>query len=285
MITNRIAVIGSGPAGISASIQLHRYGFEPDIYEFKDKPGLLRNAFLIENYPGFPHGISGKDLYDLFRKQHLSYVPNIIPERVLKLQKKNNRFFVFTSKQHIDYDYVVIAAGTRPIRINEPYPQGRIFYEVSEIPESHTEILIAGGGDAAFDYALNLENSGKRVTILCRSSLPKCLNLLKSRTEKKNIKILYGQHIHSWKSNKKLEVCIEPPEQTVIVDCLLAAFGREPELSFLDAEMMERMNTNQQPLPRLYLAGDVRNGLKRQVGIAVGDGLSIAMEIKERINR
>ena len=69
MKTPKIAVIGAGPAGIATSIQLKRFGYKPRLFEKDIAGGLLWNANLIENYPGFPNGISGPDLIDLMVMQ------------------------------------------------------------------------------------------------------------------------------------------------------------------------------------------------------------------------
>jgi len=89
---NDVAVVGAGPAGISASIYLKRAGFEPLLFEHAEVGGLLLNANLVENYPGFPGGIRGIDLVNLFKRQLAgtgvkvtkTCVKEVFPESVLK---------------------------------------------------------------------------------------------------------------------------------------------------------------------------------------------------------
>ena len=69
MQTNLVTIIGAGPAGLAAAIQLRRFGVTPLVLEGDEIGGLLRNANLVENYPGFPGGISGLALIRLFERQ------------------------------------------------------------------------------------------------------------------------------------------------------------------------------------------------------------------------
>ena len=69
MCFQEVAIIGAGPSGIATAIQLKRYGIEPVILEKEEIGGVLKNANLVENYPGFPDGISGPELVKLFKKQ------------------------------------------------------------------------------------------------------------------------------------------------------------------------------------------------------------------------
>ena len=110
MKTENVAIIGAGPAGIAAGIQLKRYGIIPVIFE-KDKPGgLLRNANLVENYPGFPDGISGLELANLFVMQLNKESLNIIIETVKSLDFNNESFIIETSKKAYCFQIVLIAS-------------------------------------------------------------------------------------------------------------------------------------------------------------------------------
>jgi len=81
-----VVIIGAGPAGISAAIQLKRYGIEPTLLEKEEIGGLLKNANLVENYPGFPNGVPGPELVKLFKKQLENAQIKVHFEKVLKLK-------------------------------------------------------------------------------------------------------------------------------------------------------------------------------------------------------
>ena len=85
MNVEHVTIIGAGPAGIATALQLKRYGITPIILEKNTIGGLLRNAHLVENYPGFPKGISGVNLVRLFRKHLERAAITIFPEEVINL--------------------------------------------------------------------------------------------------------------------------------------------------------------------------------------------------------
>ena len=86
----KIVIIGGGPSGIACAIQLIRYGYNPVIIEKNEPGGLLRNANLVENYPGFPNGISGIDLSHIFVEQLNRFGVELISDEVISLDYAEN---------------------------------------------------------------------------------------------------------------------------------------------------------------------------------------------------
>ncbi len=160
MNAENVAIIGAGPAGVAAAIQLKRYGIEPILFEKEEVGGLLKNANLVENYPGFPRGISGKSLVELFKSQVKSYKIRVVYEQVERLSYNYGEFDIDTSKRKFASKTVIIASGTKPRRI-ESMDKGlkgkHVFYDIYSISKvKGKRIAIIGAGDIAFDYALTL---------------------------------------------------------------------------------------------------------------------------------
>ena len=99
-----VAIIGAGPAGITAAIQLKRYGLSPMLFEKEAIGGLLRNANWVENYPGFPNGISGLKLTRLMAQQLKTVGVEGFFEEVLELDYAKEVFTLETPKQRVVLD-------------------------------------------------------------------------------------------------------------------------------------------------------------------------------------
>jgi len=285
-----IAVIGAGPAGMAAAIYLHRAGFDPLVLEKKAPGGLLRNANLVENYPGFPGGIKGPDLADLFVNQMSSVGVRIAHERVDRVKNKGDAFNIETDSASYTTRAVIISSGTRPKEIylsgDKNFAENRVFYEIVDTPLANAcgkKIVIIGGGDAAFDYALNLQTKGNSVVIISRKE-PHCLPLLKARAETSGINTIAGIRSDSVAKSPRGIVlkCRRGRKQLEFpVDYVLAACGRLPNTEFLTSSLRKSVTRStsipETGVPGLFVAGDVVRGRHRQTGIAVGDGIRSAM--------
>jgi len=292
-----VAIVGAGPAGIAAALQLARSGIEPLLLERERIGGLLLNANLVENYPGFPEGIPGEELARLFAQQLERVGVEVCYEEVLRLDHDGNAFLLETTKRRLTAEIAVLASGTKPKEFTDcaipEEAKGRIFYEVYPLRGVRGERLaIVGAGDAAFDYALNLASRGNEVYILNRSSQVRCLPLLWERA-RATPQIRYYENtaitrISTISTNRLfLELASSGSGTrgrcwTLEVDRAIFAIGRVPRLDYLGEGLRGRLAQLQEE-GSLYLVGDVRRGRYRQVAIAVGDGLEAAMRIHQKL--
>jgi thioredoxin reductase len=289
-----VVIVGAGPAGITAAIQLKRSGIESVLFEGESVGGLLKNAHLVENYPGFPGGISGSDLISRFEKQLEETGVAVTLEEVTKLDYTDDRFVATTDRGETVSFAAVIASGTRPKRLADVSfldgTEDRIHYEVHPIAGIRKKtIAIIGGGDAAFDYALTLSRKN-RVFILNRSDRTRCLPLLFERVEKtKNITYLPSHPIGEVRSDGHT-LLIVPDESKaggkdiLRADHVIAAIGREPRLDFLGPSLLKNLDRLTKK-GRLFMVGDVINNVFRQTAIATGDGLFAAMKLSDMLRR
>jgi thioredoxin reductase len=280
-----VIIIGGGPAGMISAIQLKRYGISVRLIEPNRLGGLLWNANLVENYPGFPGGISGPELVKLFSQQFEALSLETTFETVIGMDFDGDDFVITTDTQEYNASAVIVATGTRP-RI---FPDGfipleaseRVFYEVAPLLGVRDKrIAIIGAGDAAFDYALNLSRKN-HVMIFNRTQEIKALPLLVKRCAKiQNIQ--YYQDILisnvSIETNELVLKAVQDKEIYFQVDLLVGAIGREENLPPM-SDQLRREETLLVQTGRLHFVGDVRNGIYRQTAIAVGDGLKAAMKV------
>ncbi len=290
MTKTSVIIIGAGPAGIAAAVQLKRYGIDFLLFEKKRIGGLLHNANLVENYIGFPAGISGPKLITLLERHLKSFDIDVVYSQVHSAGVEGNTFTVKTLSEEYKSDFLIIASGTKP-RIDhsiktDTEARKHIYYEIAEAPlESIDGAVIIGSGDAAFDYALNLSGHGIKSRIFIRGDNCKALPLLCQRAEKdENITIFYGQKLVEIKKNDLLHLIFQNKEgkQFVITKCIFFTIGREPEISFAAEEILSP-ETAHEIKNRLFLIGDVKNEIFRQVSIAAGDGIIAAMKIAKHL--
>ncbi|MGB3340356.1 MAG: NAD(P)/FAD-dependent oxidoreductase [bacterium] len=279
---HRIAIIGAGPAGIACAVQLKRSGITPMVFEQGRIGGLLNNAFLVENYPGFPDGISGQSLVNKFNAQMQRWQIPIVHELVKAVHLSNKAYILQTTKKY-NADFIVVASGTKPIlpEFGFAIHNDRILYEVYPILRKRKKtVVIIGSGDAAFDYALNLCRHN-RVYIFNLNQNAKALELLQKRAKSAGDKRLiylkktWTKQIRQRCNGFSLVTNRTGKHKTILCNYLLYAIGREPALDFLGSSLRKQTARAR----NLYYIGDVKNGDKRQTSIAVGDGVKTAMEI------
>lgn len=286
-----VIVIGAGPAGLAAGMQMIRQGVEVLVFERGKPGGLLHNANWVENYPGFPKGINGPKLVKLIEKQAANHQVPIISEEVRQVSWEGERFQVETEAGAYFSRFLVVASGTQP----RPFPDleipselaKRVVYEVYPLLGiKDRRVVIIGAGDAAFDYALNLAQHN-HVVILNRGEKLRCLPLLKKRADK-HARIDYRTHTQVRQvlagagGGLRLVCRGAAGDFELEADHLLGAIGRVESLGFLSDKIGQKM-VDLTAKKLIYLVGDVNNGRYRQTAIAVGEGIKAAMEISEII--
>jgi thioredoxin reductase (NADPH) len=283
-----VTIVGAGPAGIAAAIYLQRAGFEPLVLEGDVPGGLLRRASMVENYPGFPEGIAATRLADLFLEHFQRSGGSVTKASVNRLSRcYDGTYVVTTSVGKHRSRAAIVATGTKAKTIAigglQTVECHRVFYDLLKLLDAtgpREKIVVYGGGDAAFDLGLNLSQRGHEVLIVCRSRA-RCMPLLRERTDQNSMmQVVEGRSIVRILDGKKIGLELEG-YGVIEADRLLIACGREPRLDILDPSLIDILRSSDRAsmagIPGLYLAGDVVADGRRQVGIAIGSGLTAAM--------
>ncbi len=284
-ISPPVVIIGAGPAGIACSIQLKRFGLDPLLIEQHHTGGLLHHAHWIENYPGFPAGISGPDLVHLLRRHLKKGRIKVLYDTVQKAVFRNNRFLIKTRQRSILCRTLIIASGTKPRilpkSIVDSAIRDRILYDPRRLRRLRKKtVAIIGAGDAAFDYALGLA-PWHRIILLNRGRDPQCLPLLFDRARREpGVRILSRFQVRTIRLVPDGIQINARDGRRVRADYVLPALGRLPSLDFLDPGLRARLRSLKAKR-QAWLIGDVHGGRFRQAGISVGEGIRCAMEIAD----
>ncbi|MBN1550724.1 NAD(P)/FAD-dependent oxidoreductase, partial [bacterium] len=260
-----VAVIGAGPAGLAASIQLKRYGIAPYVFESGNIGGLLNNSGNVENYPGFPEGITGPELIQRIEKQIANLGISITNDAVTSLDIESGNFILTTQTKNYRFRYVLMASGTKPKKLpahlSIPEEDRRISYDIRHLMNiSGYRIIIIGAGDAAFDMALTLAKHNE-IIILGRSEIPSCLPLLADRVAEMAA-ITYCRSALilrvDCREERNLKITYSSPagESFTIADRLVIAVGREPQRDYLTGSIIKEWHALESA-ERIFQAGDI----------------------------
>lgn len=274
-------VVGAGPAGLSAAMQVKRQGLSVALFEEARPGGQALAANLIENFPGFPEGITGQELMERLVRQVERHGVPIISEKVVSVRRSKETFVAQTADNTFSGRALIVATGLTPKLLGVPGEREllgrRIFsyLEPSSVGQKVTRVAIIGGGDAAFDLALNYSRVASKVVILMRGTSPKCNPILLKRVQSTGIEVKTGLDVLSFaEGDEKVIVEIRDRSKTdkIKADVAITCIGKEPRSDFLE-QVLAMDHT-----PGIFWAGDCRRGRHRHIAIATGDGTATAME-------
>ena len=295
-----VLIIGAGPAGMTAAIYAARAGYKTAILEHGVPGGQAATTDMIENYPGFPEGISGPELMMKFFEQTQTFGVEMIYEQVQSMDVTGDIKKVITDKQTIEAKAVVIASGAKPRTLgvaNEGRLRGRGVSYCATCDGfffRDQPVAVVGGGDTAVEEAMYLTKMCSSVTLIHRRDELRANKLAQSRAfANEKLNIIFDTVVDDIVGDDKvtqLKLRNKKTDETSTLDVngVFIFVGYLPNASFLPAELEvneqgyiitdEEMATN---VPGVFAIGDVRQKKLRQVTTAVGDGGAVMHGIEE----
>ena len=173
-MSERVVIIGSGPAGYTAAIYAARADLSPVLIEGLEAGGQLMLTTDVENYPGFPDGIMGPEMMDLFRKQAERFGTRIVSGTVSEVDFSERPFRLSVNGEEMLADSVIVSTGASARWLEVPGEEKLRGHGVSACATCDgfffrdREIVVVGGGDSAMEESLFLTKFASKVTIIHR---------------------------------------------------------------------------------------------------------------------
>lgn len=297
---NKIIIIGSGPAGLTAAIYAARAGLAPVVAAGPEPGGQLTLTTEVEDFPGFPNGVQGPELMDLIRRQAERFGTLFINESVTAVNFKEKPFILTLGERQLKAMSVIIATGASARWLGLESEQRLIGHGVSSCAVcdgyffKNKRVIVVGGGDTAFREALHLSKLASEVILLHRRQSFRAQTALADRLKKisniivrspyKILEIL-GENLVA--GVRVINVATKEEEQ---IDChgLFVAIGHKPntdpfrgQLELDEAGYIVSADGAQTSVSGVFAAGDVSDPKYRQAVTAAGRGCAAAMEAEE----
>ena len=292
-----VAVIGAGPAGLTAALYAARARLSTVVVEKMFPGGQAALTDIIENYPGFTEGISGIQLADAMKRQAERFGAEFTNGDVERIEKNDDLITVFLKGESIKAKTVILAAGAQPRKLGvkgEKEFTGRgISYCATCDGAFYKDkpIAVVGGGDTAIQEALYLTRFASEIYVIHRRDQLRATKVLQERAFKnEKIKFVWDSVVKEIKGEGTVdEVVVENVKtgklDSLRVDGIFIAIGHIPNTDFVKdlVQLNEQgyvitdayMATN---VPGIFAAGDMRQKDLRQVVTAVSDGAIAAVE-------
>ena len=318
-----LIIIGGGPAGLTTSIYAAREGAEVLLIERSGLGGQAGIAVGLDNFPGFPEGISGQEFSERVTQQARRFGVEILQAvDVERLEREEGYHEVYTSDgRHYHSRAILIATGASYRRLEVPGEDGYIgagihFCATCDGPfyKGAREIVVIGGGNSAVEEGLHLTNFAEKVTLLVRGDRLTASRVALDKVNEPNsgVEVRYHTEVQAIEGeNSKLKTLKVRNTQTGETGEIhpAAAFifiGQLPNTSILKGyadldgygfmmtghdilHAKDKMGMEPLPfetsVPGIFAAGDVRHGSTKQVASAVGEGAAASISIREFLRR
>lgn len=304
----RCLIIGSGPAGYTAAIYAGRANLSPVLYEGIQPGGQLTITTEVENFPGYPSGITGFDLMEDLKKQAIKFNADVRSGIATSADLSSAPYKIIINQEKlIETDALIISTGASAKYLGLP---DEIKYAGSGVSACATcdgffyrkkTVAVVGGGDTACEEALYLSGLCTKVYLIVRKNFLRASKIMQERVFKKeNIKILFehetkslfGEGVVEGVNLIKRKGYADEEEVKLAIDGFFLAIGHQPNSSifkdYLDLDEVGYINTipntSKTKIPGVFAAGDVADPIYRQAITAAGSGCKAAIDAERYLS-
>jgi thioredoxin reductase (NADPH) len=296
----RVIIIGSGPAGLTAAVYAARANLKPLVLAGGLYGGQLMLTSDVENYPGFPEGIMGPDLMMRFREQAERFGARIENEDVTAVEFSKRPLKVSTIDRSFETETVIVATGASALWLDvegEERLRGRGVSSCATCDGAFfrdKQIVVVGGGDSALEEALFLTRFGRNVTIVHRRDRLRGSKIMADRAQShEKVRFIWNAAVDEVLGDQKVEAVRlrnvnDGTTSTFPTDALFVAIGHTPNTSVFTGQLdldergyivtPDGTATN---IDGVFVAGDVSDHRYRQAITAAGAGCRAAMDAEK----
>jgi len=291
----KVLILGAGPAGLSAALYAARAELQPLVLTGTELGGQAALTHTIENYPGFPEGVGGSELGDLFQKQAERFGARVEFDSANAVDLSRRPFKITTDNGEYTADALIVATGARPNHLDIPGESGLTGKGVSYCATcdgrffKDKKVVVVGGGDSALEEALFLTRYVSSVTnIHRRDSLRADAVLQKRAQENPKVKFIWDTVVTEIVGKEKVEAVrlknVKTGEVTTFpTDGIFIFIGHTPNTQLFEGQLaMEKGyikvdDQMQTSVPGVYAAGEAADPTFRQVVTSAGMGAAAAI--------
>jgi thioredoxin reductase (NADPH) len=298
---NKLVIIGSGPAGLTAALYAARAELKPIVIAGLTPGGQLMNTTEVENFPGFIEGIQGPELMQNMMKQVERFGAAIRHENVVSVDFNTKPFKVVSDKQEYLAESVIVATGAEANWLNVPGEDKLKGKGVSACATCDgfffkgKEVVVIGGGDSAMEEATFLTKFATHVTIIHRREEFKASKIMLKRAQDNN-KISFVTNVTLLEvlgdtnvTGVKVKDNNTGEEKTINASGYFAAIGHTPATKIFkeagitvnEAGYIEPQKFTETNIPGVFVAGDVHDHRYRQAISAAGEGCKAALDAEK----
>jgi thioredoxin reductase (NADPH) len=299
-MTEKLAIIGAGPAGLTAAIYAARAFLEPLVFVGPAFGGQIATTTEVENFPGFPNGLTGPELSAAMREQAERFGSRMVEESVESVDLSHRPFKLTTAEKTYEVQSLIIATGASPRKLGVPGEDEFVGRGVSYCATCdgfffrNKEIMVVGGGDSAFQEGLFLTKFGSRVRIIHRRDEFRAGATLLTRAKANpKIEFVTNSVIERIDGNGKvndvrLKNVKTGEERNMLVDGVFIFIGHMPNTELFKGQLemdhegyLKVDGRLHASVPGVFAAGEVHDNWFKQAITSAGYGCMAAMEAEK----